>query len=238
MTDPVCCDVSHWQGKIDFLKLAASGVLGVIAKATEKNTYKDDTYKRNRKDALDAGLAFASYHFLRPGAAMQAQADYYLAFADPDYGERVVCDWEDGGNPAADVQAFLTRIQNLRPDLQLTVYCSALFGPAQTKNAWLADNTSLWVARYTSGSLGPVPPSWKTWSLWQYSDVGKVPGITGNVDINRFNGSDDNFLAWMGPASDQPPAPPPAPPDVATITMDVRGDPGTILIVNGVQITL
>jgi lysozyme len=28
------------------------------------------------------------------------------------------------------------------------------------------------------------------WSFWQYTSSGSVPGITGRVDLDRFNGTD------------------------------------------------
>jgi lysozyme len=213
MTDPVCCDISHWQSSVDFAKVKASGVRGVIAKATESTTYRDDTYARNRQGAKDNGLLFASYHFARPGDP-SAQARFYLDFAKPDQGSRVVYDWEDAGVSMANALDFLKAVRNARPDLQLTVYCSSMFGPAQPRNDWLVSNTSLWVARYTSSaSVGTLPGSWSAYSLWQYSQEGKVPGVSSNCDINRFNGPDDQFDKWMGPVSGAvtPPAPGPAP---------------------------
>src|SRR5208282_3917783 len=124
MTDPVAIDLSHFQRGVDFSKARASGVLGVIAKATEGGAITDASYAANRKGAIAAGLAFASYHFLRPGVTPAQQAEYFLDVAKPAQGERVVCDWEDAGNPASDVAAFLSHVQALREDLELTVYCA------------------------------------------------------------------------------------------------------------------
>ena len=28
------------------------------------------------------------------------------------------------------------------------------------------------------------------WTFWQYTSDGSVPGITGRVDLNRYNGTD------------------------------------------------
>nr|WP_181460783.1 GH25 family lysozyme [Brevibacillus laterosporus] len=41
----------------------------------------------------------------------------------------------------------------------------------------------LWVAHY--GTNQPMSnPTWSRWSVFQYSDCGKVAGINGNVDMN------------------------------------------------------
>ena len=37
-----------------------------------------------------------------------------------------------------------------------------------------------WVARYGCGPKNAVP-----YGIWQYSSTGRVPGINGNVDMNR-----------------------------------------------------
>ncbi|MDK8193954.1 GH25 family lysozyme [Paenibacillus sp. UMB7766-LJ446] len=47
----------------------------------------------------------------------------------------------------------------------------------------------LWIARYSNTKVPDDQPAWKNWTIWQYSDAGKVPGITGNVDLNEFNGN-------------------------------------------------
>jgi len=40
----------------------------------------------------------------------------------------------------------------------------------------------LWIAHY--GVDQPDVPYWASWSAWQYNNKGKVPGVTGNVDLN------------------------------------------------------
>lgn len=59
----VVIDISHHNGKIDFEKVAKAGILGVIQKATEGRDVTDETFVKNRKDALAAGLLFGSFHF-------------------------------------------------------------------------------------------------------------------------------------------------------------------------------
>jgi lysozyme len=59
---------------------------------------------------------------------------------------------------------------------------------------WFADNgyEVLWVAHWTTGA-SPIMPAnnWggKGWTFWQYTSDGSVPGITGRVDLNRYNGT-------------------------------------------------
>ncbi|HEX5211624.1 MAG TPA: glycoside hydrolase family 25 protein [Pseudolabrys sp.] len=220
----ICVDISKYQKGFNFATFKQSGGLGVIMKATESTSIKDSSYPTFRPQALAQGLKVATYHFFR-SSDPAGQANYYLAYAKPDLGERVVCDWEDDKCSPDMVVTFLKTIQQARPDLQLTVYSGHIAKEklGSSKNQWLADNTSLWVCQYTSASSPSWPTAtWAQWSLWQYTDQTPAPGFSGPVDQNRFNGPDANFLAWMGPAS--APAPSPEPPiegrPIITISSD------------------
>ena len=59
---------------------------------------------------------------------------------------------------------------------------------------WFARNgySVLWIANWTTASQPAVPAGgWagNGWSFWQHSSSGVVPGISGAVDLDRFNGS-------------------------------------------------
>jgi len=45
----------------------------------------------------------------------------------------------------------------------------------------------LWVAHYTDASEPRLPDPWDRWVLWQYSKSGLIPGIKGDVDLDRIN---------------------------------------------------
>ncbi len=47
----------------------------------------------------------------------------------------------------------------------------------------------LWVAHFTSQPTPAFPSVWPKWTFWQYSDKGRIQGINGAVDLDRFNGS-------------------------------------------------
>lgn len=228
----ICVDISKYQAGFDFAKFKASGGLGVIMKATEGASVKDGSYTTFRPQAKAAGLAVATYHFFR-SSDPAAQANYYLSFAVPDQGERVVCDWEDDKCSPNMVVAFLKAIQSRRPDLQLTVYSGHVAKDklGSKRNDWLADNTSLWLCQYTTGAISWPTATWPQWSLWQYTDETPAPGFDDPVDQNQFNGPDSQFLKWMGPAS----APEPAPEEVATVEITTTGD--VKVIVNGQVLT-
>src|SRR5205814_1583200 len=39
------------------------------------------------------------------------------------------------------------------------------------------------------------------WNFWQYSSTGAIPGITGNVDLDVFNGTAAQISTWVATAA-------------------------------------
>lgn len=224
-------DISHWQEITTMADIKAGGVLAVIMKCTQGTTYLDPTFKSRYRDAIKIGLPVSTYHYLDAGKDPALQMDWYLKNLQPRQGERVCIDYEAEGSTLSDLKKAVQRVMDARPDLQITVYSGHLIKQVlgDKYDALLADNTSLWIAHYTTNKAPTWPEAtWPYWSLWQYTDKGSTKGIKGNVDLNNFNGQDDNIAKWIGPVSLAPtpepkpePAPEPAPdplPTTVTIT--------------------
>jgi MYXO-CTERM domain-containing protein len=45
-----------------------------------------------------------------------------------------------------------------------------------------------WIAHYTNGCPN-IPDQWADWDFWQFTDKGSVSGVSGNTDVNEFNGT-------------------------------------------------
>ena len=62
-------DISHWQGNIDFEKVRASGIEGVIIKSggSDAGFYKDNMFETNYSKAKAAGLHVGAYYFVGAG---------------------------------------------------------------------------------------------------------------------------------------------------------------------------
>lgn len=235
MTDKVdVVDLSHWQATVDFKQLKSAGVIGVILKATEGSGNTDQTFASRYKAARDAGLEVSSYHFLRPGNII-SQVDRYLNVLSPRVGERVCLDHEDSGVSLKDLENAVRHLQGDDRNLQITIYSgNVIKQQLGNKHSEVLADTSLWLAQY-----GPTPSwpkgTWPTWTLWQYSDKGAVPGVSGDCDVNHFNGSAENCKAWMTPAGQAPvPIPDPAQEgDTMSISIETTADIKVKLVVNG-----
>ncbi|MCA1455915.1 glycoside hydrolase family 25 protein [Bradyrhizobium sp. BRP22] len=221
---PVCIDISHHQGYLDFDEAKRAGVLGVIHKATEGTTFIDSARAENCANALAAGLSIATYFWLKPGEG-RAQAEFYLSVVDPVPGERVVIDYEEAGCSLDTLRDAVQALLDYDRDLKVTIYSGHLL-KEQLGNGcddFLAEYTDLWLAHYTSSEDDISWPSgtYEEWALWQYSETGEIPGIADSyVDLDRFNGSEAEFLAWINPAGQ--PKPPPRPePDEAEVNVAI-----------------
>src|SRR5215831_8774606 len=89
----VVIDISHHQEDVDFKKIKAAGIVGVIHKATEGFTFIDQRYDERRQEALDQDLLWGAYHF-GIGGDGQDQADHFLNTVDPSETILIVLDYE------------------------------------------------------------------------------------------------------------------------------------------------
>ena len=83
--NPLVVDLSHHNDVADFGKVKAAGIAGIIHKATEAIDFVDNTYAVRRGHAVNAGLLWGAYHFLRP-VSIPAQVDFFLKIAAPEFG--------------------------------------------------------------------------------------------------------------------------------------------------------
>ena len=54
----------------------------------------------------------------------------------------------------------------------------------------------LWIADYRGNEAPEVPGGWPTWTFWQTTDSGSIPGIRGNTDVNVYSGAQGDFARF------------------------------------------
>ena len=213
-------DVSHFNGSIDWARVAGAGYKFVYAKATEGSALDDAPYAAYRSGAGASGLRFGAYHFARPGGATTgavevdavAEADHFVQVAQPHPGDLLpVLDLEvTGGLSPSSLSLWTsTWLHEVKALLHVKaiIYTSPHFWETALANttAFAASGYRvLWIAHYTNAPAPTVPAqNWggNGWTFWQWTDCGHVPGILGCVDRDRFSGT--SFAPVMIPA---PPA--------------------------------
>ena len=197
-------DVSHWQDTIDWPDVAAAGKRFAFMKASEGRNYVDPTYATNRAQANVNGIKVGAYHFAKPdtdaGDAV-AEADHFIATAGWASGDLLpVLDLEVTGGLGPTklqnwVKAFLDRVYAQTGERAM-IYTSPNFWKTN-----MGDTTSVRRGRLPLPVGRPLDhralrdrPGRQLgrngWTFWQYTSDGRVPGISGRVDLDRYRYAD------------------------------------------------
>jgi lysozyme len=189
-------DVSHYQGEISWAEVARSGIVFTYIKATQGVTGVDSQFQINWNGAQEAGLLRGAYHFYQPDDDPVQQADHFLSTVPLGQGDLPpALDVEiSTGQSAAKIiqgiQTWLTRVQQATGRIPV-LYTDPSF--------WATLSTSqfgaypLWIAEYGSLSAPKLPTGWTAWTFWQHSETGTVPGISGTVDLDCYQGTLDQL---------------------------------------------
>lgn len=207
-------DVSRYQDPVDWPKVAAAGVRFAFIKATEGRRKPDPYFPKHWDQAGTAGLLTGAYHFMRPTSSGAAQAKLFLATTADRYNSEQalppVLDVEVAGLKETEILAWMDAV---RTQLKWTplIYTNFQIAKKYAFQPATVGAFPLWWAQYPlqflkgKGEDGrPREPrhlaeqeTWTTWAFWQYSETGRVTGIGSKfVDLNVFNGSWDEFVAW------------------------------------------
>lgn len=182
-------DVSVWQGRIDWQRVAAAGKRFAWIRASV-GTKPDERFVENWAGALAAGVQRGAYHYLDRHSSGAEQAGAFLA-TYPGAGELpTVLDLEEAGrgeSPAALVARALDwlRAVEAATGSKPWVYTMPSFALSRLRcpEAVELGGYGLWVAHWDV-AVPSVPEPWRDWSCWQTRSRGTVDGITGRVDLN------------------------------------------------------
>lgn len=176
-------DISHWQGDINWKKVAKDGIKFAFIKATEGTTLKDKNFETNVSGANAAGIKTGAYHFARFGSKSEALAEarFFLSVVKKaSLSYPLVLDLEVNQRDVSKSVLTKAAIAFLR-EIESAGYFAMIYSSKSFFENCLDESKlkpfALWVARYSS-KLG------RDADIWQYSDCGKVAGISGNVDMN------------------------------------------------------
>lgn len=196
-------DVSYHNGTIDWAKVKAAGNEFAFVRISDGTGFHDPQFATNWAGAHAVGMVRGIYQFFRPSQDVAAQADMVIAAAGrPAPGDLPpVIDVEATGNlspasVAAKVRTWVDRVK-AGTGVDPIVYTGKFFWRDQVGGPTSFAGNPLWIAQYTTLCPDLTSP-WDTWAFWQYSDKGSVPGISGGIDVDRFNGTLDELRALAG----------------------------------------
>jgi lysozyme len=190
---------------IDWSKIPKNKVRFVLIKATEGATFEDPWFDRHWTSAHAQGFVCGAYHFYRSNRTGQQQADNIIQhiLRDAQFGKGdlpVAIDVEEfkSATTPATIAAFLKEFGVCVKAVEKAMGAQPLIYTASY--VWNAlGNPSdlvkypLWVADPNSPNNPVLPKPFTQYAIWQYSFKGVIPGITGPVDLDRFNGTEADF---------------------------------------------
>lgn len=187
-------DVSHHQGTIDWEKVSKAKVANedlefVIIKATEGKSIFDPNFNENFYQAGQYGLIRGAYHFFSPSVSGDVQAKYYMRQVHLEDGDLPpVLDIEVLGNLTPkelqrEALEWLNALEE-RYGVPPIIYTGLKFKETYL-NTPEFERYPFWIAHYYVKELGYKGE----WKFWQHTDIGRVDGIKGPVDLNIYNGS-------------------------------------------------
>lgn len=213
-------DISHYQQRPDFGRLAADGIRFVIMKATQGNGVDPD-FDHNRNEAVRHNMLWAPYPFLTP-SDNDATINHFCNVVGRGSKVPTALDWEKAGTSSQTVEAWMDLCEAQLGRAGLAYY--GKYPPdkvTQKIGTW-----PHWYAQYPKNWLnGPstppwngkvVPTSWvREWLLWQYTGHGRLAGISTEIDLNVLAIPLAQFKVWYdtGSWAGAVPTAPVSPPD-------------------------
>lgn len=198
-------DVAKYQGAVNWSQAKSSGVSFAFIKATEGGDRVDDGFAQNWASAKARGIPRGAYHFFYFCRPAFEQARWFIKHVpnDPSALPPVLdMEWNPDSpsckmrpKPEAvrkEMSVFLQMVERhygKKPIIYVTPDFFEDNGLSSFKGYpyWLRSTAGHPTAKYDG----------HPWLFWQYTATGKVPGITGDADINVFRGSASDWTKWL-----------------------------------------
>jgi len=197
-------DIARYQGLVDFNRARASGIHFAFMKATEGKDYIDPNFYQNWQRARDAGMPRGAYHFMTWCSLASEQAAWFVRNvpADPDALPPVLdLEWNDHSSckvkPSredalekiavmlAAMEAHTGKLPIIYTDM--TFHSQILEGANFPNMYWVRSTAAEPHQRYGG----------RTWTFWQWTQTGVVPGVNTEVDRNVFYGDQNDWINFL-----------------------------------------
>ncbi len=194
-------DVSNHNGRVDFDAVKKDKRDFAFVLASDGESFTSDLFKNQYGGAGKAGLIRGAYHFGRPDGSATKQADHFLSTVDYTTDGKSLppvldleanpngstCYGLDHGQMKQWVEEFVGEVKD-KTKRDAIIYTRSGFWRQCTGNSKAFAGNPLWIAEWGVDEPSTIG-GWKSYTFWQYSNSGKVNGVDGQVDVNRFNGS-------------------------------------------------
>lgn len=201
-------DVSRWQGRIDWKKVKASGLVsGVMLKAVSTNRklskrkdglYIDPTFERNYAECKRLGIPVGVYYYTYAVSHTSADAELALlktALTGKTFELPISVDVEDNKIKKLSTQVLTDLAAYALATVERWGFYALLYvglNFAQTElymGGAALRKYDVWLARYPRDKSKTKPEDKPktdfSFGMWQYTSTASIPGITGKADLSH-----------------------------------------------------
>ena len=187
-------DVSCWNSGIDYDAVKASGIDSVIIRAgygrevDQKDSQFENHYAGARAAGMNIGVYWYSYADSVQDAITEAEA-CLECIAEKQFELPIYFDMEENWQTALGRATLTTMALAFCQTIEEAGYRAGVYSNVNWFTNFLDYNRlaaeySIWLAQWGSSSYS------YDCDIWQYADDGSVPGIDGNVDMNKVINED------------------------------------------------
>jgi lysozyme len=198
-------DVSSFDGTVNWPQVAAAGYKFGIARVSDGSSVIDPQFAANWAGMSAAGMIRGAYHTFEPAQDPVAQANLVISKVGvlkagdlPVTADMEVTGGQSAAVIVANLQTWVSRVQAGTGKAPMIYTSTAFWSSLGEPTAF--SNLALWVAQF-SVTCPTLPTPWSNWVFWQNSASGSVPGITGSVDVDEFNGNLAALQAFAAPVA-------------------------------------
>jgi lysozyme len=193
-------DISHHNGIINWERIDTTEVKFVIIKSTEGDSSKhtDSLFKTNWNKCLEKKLIVGAYHIFGIKSSGMKQFNNYISVVPKLNNSMPPLIDVNILSRAKDISKLIKELKILENELHIyygkkpIIYCQEYYYHRDIANNF--KNNKVWLKNY--GKKLPSVLETKR-GIWQYSETGQCYGITGNVDMDYFNGNISSFNEFI-----------------------------------------
>jgi lysozyme len=193
------CDVSHYQGEIQWEVLSTQKISFAFIKATEGSSHIDAKFEENWNLASETNLYLGAYHFFSFESPGSTQAEHFCE----QVGKR-----ESMMLPVVDIEFYGSFHEKNTDPIEIRKQLDAFIQVIEknygtkpiiytTKEGYRHFikgyylDCPLWIR-----SILTYPSLDRTWTFWQYTSREQLKGYEGEetyIDMNVFHGDEEDF---------------------------------------------
>lgn len=196
-------DAARFQGRMNWRQIKRQGIQFAWLKATEGGDLIDPEFTGNWRGARRAGVPVGAYHFYYFCTDPETQAKWFIRNVPRLRGGLppvLDLEWNPFSPtctrrpPAREVRRLANvfiRIVERHYRTKVVIYTAPDFWQHNEvarlkRDFWLRSTARHVEQRYNT----------RSWQFWQYTSTGVLEGIEKEVDLNCFNGSQNQWNSW------------------------------------------